>query len=153
SGQNSTADTLAGALAQAFSNAAGAPATATANGATIILTYRNPGQAGNVAAGVSSTPDNASLFPGGSFSGRGVLTGGDDPDPTGFNHPYVTLYTYDTLNNLLCVEQHGNVTGTGCGADPSLDATSPWRVRRFSYNSLSQLLTAGNPESGKITYS
>src|SRR5579864_5517253 len=32
-------------------------------------------------------------------------------------------------------------------------ATSPWRVRRFTYNSLSQLLAATNPESGTINYS
>ena len=25
-----------------------------------------------------------------------------------------TLYIYDALGNLLCVEQHGNVAGTGC---------------------------------------
>jgi YD repeat-containing protein len=30
---------------------------------------------------------------------------------------------------------------------------SPWRVRRFTYDSFSHLLTAHNPESGTITYS
>src|SRR6185437_16805234 len=60
------------------------------------------------------------------------------------NQPYVTLYQYDGLGNLLCVEQHGNVTGTGCGALASSDASSPWRVRRFSYDSLGRLLTATN---------
>ena len=64
-----------------------------------------------------------------------------------------TLYSYDALGNLLCVEQHGNVSGTGCSAPPTSDATSPWRVRRFTYDSLSRLLTAHNPESGTITYS
>jgi RHS repeat-associated protein len=64
-----------------------------------------------------------------------------------------TLYTYDALGNLTCVEQHGTAaTGTGCSATPSSDATSPWRVRRFTYDSLSRLLTAKNPESGTITY-
>jgi YD repeat-containing protein len=52
-----------------------------------------------------------------------------------------TLYTYDTLGNLLRVEQHGGST----------DSTQ-WRVRTFTYNSLSQLLTATNPESGTISY-
>jgi YD repeat-containing protein len=52
------------------------------------------------------------------------------------------------------VEQHGDAaTGTGCSAAPSSDATSPWRVRRFTYDSLSRLLTATNPESGTIGYS
>jgi RHS repeat-associated protein len=64
-----------------------------------------------------------------------------------------TLYTYDALGNLTCVEQHGDATsGTGCSASPTSDATSPWRVRRFTYDSLSRLLTAKNPESGTITY-
>jgi RHS repeat-associated protein len=58
-----------------------------------------------------------------------------------------TLYSYDALNNLLCVEQHGNVAGTGCSASPTSDATSSWRVRRFTYDSLSRLLSASNPES------
>jgi RHS repeat-associated protein len=64
----------------------------------------------------------------------------------------ITLYSYDALGNLLCVEQHGGVTGTGCGASPASDAASPWRVRRFTYDSLSRLLTATNPESGTISY-
>src|SRR4029077_4517137 len=65
-----------------------------------------------------------------------------------------TLYTYDALGNLTCVEQHGDAaSGTGCSASPSSDAGSPWRVRRFTYDSLSRLLTANNPESGLITYS
>ncbi|HVG92512.1 MAG TPA: RHS repeat-associated core domain-containing protein, partial [Alphaproteobacteria bacterium] len=66
---------------------------------------------------------------------------------------YRTLYFYDTLGNLTCVEQHGDATsGTGCSAAPSSDATSPWRVRRFTYDSFSRLLTAKNPESGTISY-
>jgi len=72
-------------------------------------------------------------------------------DPAGLN--YQTIYQYDVLGNMLCVEQHGSAaTGTGCSSAPSNDATIPWRVRRFTYNSLSQLLTASNPESGTITY-
>ena len=55
---------------------------------------------------------------------------------------------------LLCVEQHGDAaSGTGCSSPPTSDAGSPWRVRRFTYDSLSRLLTAHNPESGTITYS
>jgi RHS repeat-associated protein len=63
-----------------------------------------------------------------------------------------TLYFYDALGNLLCVEQHGGVSGAGCSSSPSSDPTSPWRIRRFTYDSLSRLLTAHNPESGTITY-
>ena len=45
-----------------------------------------------------------------------------------------TLYTYDVLNNLLTVVQ------------------STSRNRTFTYNSLSQLTQAGNPESGTISH-
>jgi RHS repeat-associated protein len=65
---------------------------------------------------------------------------------------YITQYTYDVAGNLLCVEQHGGVTGTGCSSSPSSDATSPWRVRRFTFDSLSRLLTSKNPETGTISY-
>jgi len=54
----------------------------------------------------------------------------------------VTLYTYDVLGNLLGVKQEGGTT----------DQTQ-WRVRSFTYDSLSRLLTATNPESGTISYS
>jgi RHS repeat-associated protein len=75
----------------------------------------------------------------------------DEPFPT-LSTPAATLYTYDALDNLVCVEQHGGVTGTGCASDPVNDATSPWRVRRFTYDSLSRLTQAKNPESGIINY-
>src|SRR5258707_11520819 len=69
------------------------------------------------------------------------------------NNAYKTLYFYDALGNLLCVEQHGSVgTATGCSDSPASDATSAWRVRRFTYDSVSRLLTATNPESGTISY-
>jgi RHS repeat-associated protein len=50
-----------------------------------------------------------------------------------------TGYTYDTLSNLHNVTQSG-VTGE-----------SP-RIRSFTYDSLSRLLTASNPETGTICY-
>lgn len=59
-----------------------------------------------------------------------------------------TRYFYDTLDNLTCVLQ------LATDAEPST-CTSPsatWRPRTFTYNSLSQLLTAVNPESGTINY-
>jgi RHS repeat-associated protein len=54
-------------------------------------------------------------------------------DPSGVN--YETDYGYDVLGNLLQVTQKGG------SAD-----SSQWRVRSFSYNSLSQLVCAANPE-------
>jgi len=63
-----------------------------------------------------------------------------------------TLYTYNALGDLTCVEQHGtSSSGTGCSSPPSLDATSPWRIRRFTYDALSRLLNASNPESNTAT--
>src|SRR5215471_13643016 len=61
-----------------------------------------------------------------------------------------TLYSYDALGNLTCAVQKGSDTTafTSCGAAPAA-----WRPRSFIYNSLSQLLTATNPESGTIGYS
>ncbi|MCI0625315.1 MAG: hypothetical protein L0387_27340 [Acidobacteria bacterium] len=59
-----------------------------------------------------------------------------------------TRYFYDTLDNLTCVLQ------LGAAAEPA-NCTSPnatYRPRTFTYNSLSQLLTAVNPESGTISY-
>jgi len=52
-------------------------------------------------------------------------------DPTGLN--YLTSYQYDTLDNLTTVTQ-----GT--------------QTRTFGYNSLKQLLSATNPESGTVSY-
>jgi RHS repeat-associated protein len=61
-------------------------------------------------------------------------------DPAGLN--YETDYQYDALGNLLRVDQKG--------AAPT-DSTQ-WRTRLFTYDSLSRLLTAYNPESSTITY-
>jgi RHS repeat-associated protein len=66
---------------------------------------------------------------------------------------YETDYMYDALGNLLCADQQGGVTGTGCSSPSSDDPTSPWRVRRFQYDTLSRLTQATNPESGTINYS
>jgi YD repeat-containing protein len=61
-------------------------------------------------------------------------------DPNGLN--YETDYQYDTLNNLLRVDQKGSAASDG----------TQWRTRRFTYDSFSRLLTAYNPESGTISY-
>ena len=62
-----------------------------------------------------------------------------------------TDYQYDILNNLLCVHQRGtDGTADKTCTDPTIPAT--WRPRTFTYNSLSELLTSVNPESGTISY-
>jgi RHS repeat-associated protein len=60
-----------------------------------------------------------------------------------------TDYQYDALNNLVCAVQRGtDTTGfTTCAA-----ASATWRPRSFAYNSLSELLSATNPESGTASY-
>jgi len=54
-----------------------------------------------------------------------------------------TVYSYDALGNLLEVDQKGTAPN---------DSTQ-WRTRTFTYDSLSRLTKAINPESGTITYS
>jgi YD repeat-containing protein len=67
------------------------------------------------------------------------------------NLVHVTRYHYDPLDNLLCVHQKStDPTADKECSDPTVPAT--WRPRVFTYNSLSQLLTATNPESGTISY-
>jgi RHS repeat-associated protein len=61
-------------------------------------------------------------------------------DPANFN--YETDYQYDVLDNLIRVDQKGSSPGNSVN----------WRTRTFTYNSLSQVLSATNPESGTITY-
>ena len=156
-GQGDTASSVALRLANAINADAAAVVTASASGTQITLTARTAGESGDYTVGFSTSWDTAD-FSGASFSGLVAnyrLLGGADLNQ--FAHTYLTLYQYDALGNLLCVEQHGNVApgtagATGCSSSPGNDAASPWRVRRFTYDSLSRLLTARNPESGTITY-
>jgi YD repeat-containing protein len=69
-------------------------------------------------------------------------------DPSGLH--YETDYQYTVLNDLSCVAQKATDTTplTTCAAAPAT-----WRPRSFTYNSLSQLVTAANPESGTLSYS
>jgi RHS repeat-associated protein len=152
---NTTGTQVAAALANALS-VNGSGFTASANGATLItVTDSIYGTSGNgVQVSVHPTSADPSDFPTPSFTvSPTTLGGGANPVPGSLNSPYVTRYSYDALGNLTCVEQHGDaVSGTGCSAATSSDASSPWRVRRFTYDSLSRLLTAKNPETGTISY-
>lgn len=56
-----------------------------------------------------------------------------------------TTYSYNALGDLLCVDQWGAATVGG--------ACSSGTHRSFSYDSLSRLLIATNPETGPVTYS
>lgn len=56
-----------------------------------------------------------------------------------------TYYLYDSLDNVTCAAQDGgsDATLTSCSAAPA-----SWRPRSFSYDGLSRLLQAFNPETG-----
>jgi RHS repeat-associated protein len=147
---NNTGPQVAAALAAAL---AGSGFTANVTPGSTVLTIKDTlprVSSNNLAVQVHPVSSDPGDFPVASFNASGTLSGGVDQVLTGLGN--VTLYQYDGLGNLLCVEQHGGVTGTGCSALPASDATSPWRVRRFTYDSLSRLLTAKNPESGTISY-
>jgi RHS repeat-associated protein len=169
-GQSSTASNIASALATmmngAILNATSSvcvPVTSTC-GATITISSVATGAASNYAlsSSASSTLHSFSaVASGGSLTGGGNATA-DVPAHTTWSGWAATLYKYDALGNLYCVEQHGNAsTGTGCPttppgpSDPPVqpDPNNAWRRRLFAYDSLSRLRWASNPESGVITYS
>lgn len=150
---SSTPVQLASALASAL-NSQSPPFTATAGANSVSIKWNSIGQSPNgTPMSASATWDSAD-FSAPSFSASGSpLANGGDPYPSGIDHPNTTLYTYDGLGNLTCVEQHGDLAGTGCNAPPASDPSSPWRVRRFTYDSLSRMLTSNTPEAGTISYS
>jgi RHS repeat-associated protein len=123
---------------------AGPYANASAAGSTISLTSKTSGPGGDFSLSAAYTWNSAS-FVQPSFtiapSGSGLSGGYIANDLS--NNPYTTLYQYDALGNLLRVDQKGTA--------PS-DSTQ-WRTRTFTYDSLSRLITANNPESGTISYS
>src|SRR5262249_3023241 len=122
-GQSSTTSSIASSLASAINGDSAAAVTASSSGSTLTLISKVAGSTGNYSVTTSWTWNTGS-FGAASFtaSGPGSLTGGTDAGTLQGN-PYITLYSYDALGNLLCVEQHGAVSGTGCSSDPSNDAT------------------------------
>jgi len=122
-----------------------APVSTTPAGSVITLTAKTTGAATNypLAAGASSSQPILFSAPSFAVTASGAsLSGGADVAVPSFSTPTVTLYSYDTLDNLVGVQQQGN--------DPN---SANWRPRSFVYDSLSRLLTATNPESGTIRYS
>jgi RHS repeat-associated protein len=141
-GGSDNSGTIATNLAAAIS--AGTLANASATGGAITVTAKTSGPGHDYSLAVGYTW-NTSQFPNPSFtaSSSGALSGGYNAgDPA--NRPFVTQYSYDGLGNLLNVTQKG---------DPTATNSSQWRVRTFTYDTLSRLLTAANPESGTIGYS
>ncbi len=149
-GASDTASTIASRLAGIINS--GSFSYATASGTTINLTSKTAG--GNTDYSLSTSYTwNSGTFAQPSFttSASGAsLSGGYDASALP-NNPFITHYQYDTLSNLLCVHQKGADTTAD---KPCNDTTVPaaWRPRVFTYDSLSRLLTAYNPESGTTFY-
>ena len=155
SGQTRAYDStdVAEALVAALNNNSNSPATATLTGSsTIKLTWKTGGENITTVNPLNTTHDNPSAFPSASFTSASTSFGGGQ-NSTIDSTAYATKYQYDPHGNLICVEQHGNVTNSsGCSAASTNDATSQWRIRRRSYDSLSRMLQMTNPESGTISY-
>lgn len=138
-GSSDTSSSIASALASQLGSES-SPVGVMLSGSTITMTAKEAGSSSNYTVS-SSVQDSASYSPASfSVSSPSSLTGGTDS--TLGSSPAITLYTYDVLNDLLDVQQEGGTTNT-----------AQWRNRSFTYDPLSRLLTATNPESGKITYS
>ncbi len=151
---NATSAQVASALAKVL-GVSGSPVVVNGvSGSTIGLVYKTVGTAGNgLAVVVTPTSSQPAIYPNGTFGSLTSLSGGATATSGSLSTPYVTKYVYDTLGRMRCLEQHGDAaTGTGCSADPTLDASSPWRIRRFDYDSLSRRTSETTPESGKTCY-
>jgi YD repeat-containing protein len=77
-----------------------------------------------------------------SYDALGRLTSVLEPNGTSTRPSMETDYSYDALNNLLSVNQKGNTS-----------TDTPRTTRTFTYDGLSRLLTAFNPETGTVGYS
>jgi RHS repeat-associated protein len=157
-GAGDTPTSIASRLATAIS--AGSYASAAASGATINLISKTTGTVGDYSLTASYTW-NSAQFTNPSFTtstSGSALSGAKDAAGIN-NNPFVTIYQYNARGDMLCVHQKAtdttaDVACTGTTA-PSVPAT--WRQRFFTYDSLSRLLTAMNPEmnstgSTVITY-
>jgi RHS repeat-associated protein len=152
-GSGSTTSSIASALAAAINGSSSELVTASASGGTINFTDKTQGSP--IPISTASSSNFPTVFSPISFSSAvsdEFLNAAAVAPAASLLVPSVTLYSYDALNNLICVEQHGNASGTGCSSSPSSDSSSPWRVRRFVYDSLGRLTSASNPESGTISY-
>jgi YD repeat-containing protein len=76
--------------------------------------------------------------------GLGRLSYVVESNPGGNSLSLLTQYTYDSLDNLVSVNQYGSA---------GLGNVATQRSRLFSYDSLSRLIYSQNPEAGQISYS
>jgi RHS repeat-associated protein len=144
-GQNDTTTTIVKNLAAAMNAGGLVNAEVASDGKTINFIADASGGTTNYSLSPGGGSSQPSLFPTPSFSDSAsgaTLTGGNPATPGTLTSPWVTLYSYNALGNLLNVTQKGGTT----------DQTQ-FRVRTFSYDSLSRVLTSINPETGMISYS
>jgi RHS repeat-associated protein len=71
----------------------------------------------------------------------------EDPSATGYTGlNYITIYAYNALDDLLCVNQGGSAAvGGSCNASAA-------RARSFTYDPLGRLIAANNPENSSATH-
>lgn len=135
-----TPTTVAAHLAAAINADLGMPVTATSSGGTISITAKITGPMTNYSLSASVTPGSGGFVPpsfASSTSGANLTGGvdgtGADGSQRSITTPIYTLYTYDPMDNL---------TGVTQGV----------QQRTFSYDSMSNLLSAVTPEEGTVTY-
>ncbi|MBZ5489706.1 MAG: hypothetical protein LAO76_02095 [Acidobacteriia bacterium] len=158
-GAGDTSATIASRLATAIS--AGPYASATPSGGTVNLLSKTAGTIGDYSLTTSYTW-NSAQFVNPSFTTsatESALTGAKDASALN-NNPFVTTYQYNARGDLLCV--HQKATDTVNADLPCTNPTPPavpaaWRQRFFTYDSLSRISSAINPETNStgsttITY-
>src|SRR5207248_11030375 len=103
------------------------------SGGSLKLVWEASGPCAAAVSALSTGHDNPTLFPNASFTSPATSFSGGAG--TSLANGYTTHYSYDALGDMLTVNQKGDTT----------DQTK-WRLRTFTYDSLSRLLTANNPE-------
>ena len=137
----STTDPTYGVIQTQF-DALGRPTQVTKQDGSVSAVQYDQTSANSANGNCTIATDEAGKLRKSCVDGLGRLIEVDEPQASSgsMSSPYVTLYSYDALANMLSVNQKG-------------DGSQPARVRNFTYDSLSRLLTATNPESGIISYS
>ncbi len=111
----------------------------------------NGSTSGAVLTAYSSGPANATTVTDQALNARTSYTDGAGrltavAEAPGILTGYNTIYGYDALDDLTCVNQNvSTISGATCSSSAS-------RARTFYYDSLKRLQSASNPESGTISY-
>jgi RHS repeat-associated protein len=128
-GQDSTAATLASALASAWNGDSAAPVNASASGATVTLTTRSTGASTNYALSTTSSTSQGAHFSSPSFSGSAsgaTLTGGQDAGAP-INDAGTVSVTVNgfTKSTSYCQASTASSLASALGGAFTSDANSP----------------------------